>query len=608
MRQVIIFLITLCLGLYSSSGFAQGNINRIEYFFDTDPGFGNGTSVTIATPAVNINSLGFNANVATLSNGMHTMYVRSRSAGGSWSVTTATVIAKVQPLFTNASAVTNITKAEYFYDTDPGFGNGTNIPLSASTNISSMVFNANVSPLTNGMHTLYVRTKDATGWSITAQLLFAKVQPLMTNPNAVANIVKMEYFYDVDPGFGNGADIPIAAASNISSMVVNADVSSLSSGLHSLYIRTKDAQGKWSITSAMQFSKIRGIAPNPHNVSNINTAEYFFDADPGYGNGVNIPVTAGTDVSSLVFNANVTALANGMHTLYVRTRDVQGQWSKVNYFSFAKVQPLLANPHTNSNITRIEYFVDTDPGVGNGVPVSFTSGQDVSSVTFNVNMALISNDNHKLYIRARNAQGKWSITNVHSFLGGTAPLAIKLVSFEARLLQDQTVLLEWIVEQEHNVASYLIERSSDAETWSYVGEQQPVSSSNAARHHYQLEDKEPGTGIAYYRLTETDLEGNKTQAPIRFVRIDKGNGTVASVYPNPNSGAIVHVSSDLFATGEVVVSVIGADGKIHMSQKVHDVSTRVYSLTELNLAAGNYFVNLQGKNRAESLKLQVTGR
>ena len=343
--------------------YGQTNITQVEYFFDNDPGFGNATAVTVTAPAPDIASLAFNANVAPLGNGMHTLFVRSRDANGKWSITNSMSVAKVQGVFANPHASVNVVKAEYFYDTDPGFGAGTDIPITAAANISSLVFNANVAALSGGVHTLFVRTKDASGqWSITNNVVFAKAQGPSSNPHALTNIVKAEYFYDSDPGNGNGVNVPITPATDISSLVFNANVASLSGGMHTLYFRTQDAQGKWSIVNSYPFAKVQSLSANPHTASNIVKVEYFYDTDPGFGNGTDVPVTAALDINGFVFNANVTSLSTGLHSIYVRTRDAQGKWSLTHNIHFSRIQGLNGNPHSLTNITKAEYFYNSDPG------------------------------------------------------------------------------------------------------------------------------------------------------------------------------------------------------------------------------------------------------
>src|SRR5262245_51798019 len=67
------------------------------------------------------------------------------------------------------------------------------------------------------------------------------------------NLTRAEYFFDSDPGFGNGIAISIPTASVISNANSSADISSLSPGIHQLFIRVKDASGNWSITNRTFF-------------------------------------------------------------------------------------------------------------------------------------------------------------------------------------------------------------------------------------------------------------------------------------------------------------------------------------------------------------------
>ena len=76
-------IIAYCL-LITMTGYSQ-SITRAEYFLDTDPGVGNATDLTVASPGVNVN---FNFNVSTnsLSAGFHILGFRIRESGtGFWS-------------------------------------------------------------------------------------------------------------------------------------------------------------------------------------------------------------------------------------------------------------------------------------------------------------------------------------------------------------------------------------------------------------------------------------------------------------------------------------------------------------------------------------------
>lgn len=63
----------------------------------------------------------------------------------------------------------------------------------------------------------------------------------------------------------------------------------------------------------------------------------------------------------------------------------------------------------DTSINRLEYFIDTDPGVGNATSINIPSSADVS-FPFTVDLTSYSIGYHKLYIRTRDNLGRWSLT------------------------------------------------------------------------------------------------------------------------------------------------------------------------------------------------------
>lgn len=68
-------------------------------------------------------------------------------------------------------------------------------------------------------------------------------------------------------------------------------------------------------------------------------------------------------------------------------------------------------------ITRLEYFVDADPGFGNGTQVELTPGASVS-VDLAALVGPVEHGNHCLYIRARNSEGDWGLPACRQFSDG----------------------------------------------------------------------------------------------------------------------------------------------------------------------------------------------
>ncbi len=145
------------------------------------------------------------------------------------------------------------------------------------------------------------------------------------------NINKIEYFIDTEPGYGSGVNVPFTAAASVTDLTFSVPITSVSDGFHTLYVRSRDANSKWSVVQARPFYKVPASALTVPNLSRI---EYFVDTDPGYGSASNVPFTAGTSVTDLAFNVDVSALAQGAHKLYVRSKDANNKWSVIQIKDF----------------------------------------------------------------------------------------------------------------------------------------------------------------------------------------------------------------------------------------------------------------------------------
>ncbi len=295
-------------------------------------------------------------------------------------------------------AQNNISQAEYFYDSNRVFGSGIPITVSSPAQDVTLSFTASLVGLSNGLHILYVRAKNDSGWTLSYSKTFLKEAVTVS-----ANIAKAEYFFDTDPGFGNGFDIPFPAAPD-TTQNFTADLSGLTNGLHILFVRVRDVNGSWSLSYSKTFLREAVSAS-----ANINKAEYFFDTDPGFGNGSNIPISPSQSPDTS-FTADLSALTNGLHILFVRVRDVNGSWS----LSYSKTF-LREAVSTSANIAKAEYFFDTDPGFGAGTNIPISSSADITS-NFTADLTGLTNGLHILFVRSRDVNGSWSLSYSKPFL------------------------------------------------------------------------------------------------------------------------------------------------------------------------------------------------
>jgi CARDB/Secretion system C-terminal sorting domain len=301
-----------------------------------------------------------------------------------------------------ANAQNNINRVEYFFDADPGFGLATSIPITANTNITDQIHSIDISAVSNGFHSFFIRSRDDSGsWSLSVSSIVFRAN---FGASSNAPIVKAEYFFDADPGFGNATPISLSSSNNISDVILAVDISTVSNGFHSFYIRSQDANGVWSLTNTQSIFK----AGSTSAIQNIVATEYFFDTDPGFGNGNAIAFTPSTNVADQILAINIAPLSNGFHSFFIRSKDANGNWSLTNSSAIFKT----SNGSAISNITKAEFFVDTDPGFGNATNIPITAGLNISNyVATVVNPHTLSAGVHNFFLRTQDANGIWSLSN-----------------------------------------------------------------------------------------------------------------------------------------------------------------------------------------------------
>jgi hypothetical protein len=214
-------------------------------------------------------------------------------------------------------------------------------------------------------------------------------------------VTQVEYAYDVDLGVAKNTVINVNPQQADVNFAFTIPSTGLTPGYHKLYLRTKNSDGHWSQTS------IRLVdVPFPSNLYIINRGEYFFDIDPGFGNATPITISPQQDVILQNFTAATASLTPGYHKLYIRVRDGLGNWT---HTMFRNVD--IMNTLSIGSIERIEYFLNTDPGVGNAGGTIVSNPQSDGSFTITIPQNQLQNGLDTLYFRVKdNGEKNWSLT------------------------------------------------------------------------------------------------------------------------------------------------------------------------------------------------------
>jgi hypothetical protein len=314
---------------FSTTAAAQPDVSRVEWYLDHDPGYGKATALAI-TPAQNLSGLSFNIDLGPLAQGVHIVGVRSKDVNGAWSHDNKWLF--VKPYSSAAVTQPVVNRVEWYLDNDPGYGKANPLNISSGTDISGISFNIDMVPLTQGVHIVGVRSKDANGaWSHDNKWLFVK--PYSSAAAILPNVSMVEWYLDTDPGYGKATGLAVSPAQNHSGLVFNIDLGPLAQGVHIVGVRSRDANGSWSLDNKWIFLKPYAAGSNIP-VPQIVKMEYFIDVDPGYGKASPISITPGNDIGMLIFNANISNVTYGPHKLGIRSLDANGSWSLDNKVDF----------------------------------------------------------------------------------------------------------------------------------------------------------------------------------------------------------------------------------------------------------------------------------
>jgi PKD repeat protein len=321
------------------------------------------------------------------------------------------LITTALPAFTQP----NITAMEYYVDNDLGFGLGTPISITTGSLVDIPLTTVAASALPAGFHTLGVRAKNALGvWGFAERRQFYIPAPVtITNP-IPADINAMEYYVDVDPGYGAGIAIVVTTGSLVDLPNEIIAASALPTGFHTLGIRTKNTDGIWGFAEKRQFYIPPAVTLTNPIPSDIQTLEYFFDVDPGFGNATAISITTGQliDINQLI----PETLTTGFHFISIRAMNTDGTWG-LSEKRPVYIPPAGTTGSTAADITKIEYYFDgTDPGIGNAIDLPITPGQliDLNPALVPTSPTLIDGP-HFITFRAMNANNVWGLAEIDTF-------------------------------------------------------------------------------------------------------------------------------------------------------------------------------------------------
>ncbi|MEM9931471.1 MAG: T9SS type A sorting domain-containing protein, partial [Bacteroidota bacterium] len=160
-------------------------------------------------------------------------------------------------------------------------------------------------------------------------------------------------------------------------------------------------------------------------------------------------------------------------------------------------------------------------------------------------------------------------------------LPVSWLSFGAHAGAKQ-VKVQWETTEEPDNAGFHVERSVDGSNWSVIGQ---VAARAGANQFYSYPDLQPLRGTSYYRLRQTDYDGQISYSPVATVNFLADNNI--HLFPNPATDLIkVQLPEDGVVLG--LRNVAGQIAPVRFQGQEGQLTAHIGALP-----AGIYFLQVQ---------------
>ena len=190
----------------------------------------------------------------------------------------------------------------------------------------------------------------------------------------------------------------------------------------------------------------------------------------------------------------------------------------------------------------------------------------------------------------------WTLAN------SASPLPIQLTSFTAEC-QNYSALLQWTVASQTNNDHFTIERTSDGTNYTTVAVVKGAgNSSNAVT--YSAVDDNPLTGISYYRISQTDYDGNTTNLKTVVYQPCENDATENAFVFNSTS---INVQINSLINDNYTITLLSVIGQpVYTETRSVTVGNNTFILNT-NISDGIYILNIKN-DKVNYIKRLFIGR
>lgn len=167
---------------------------------------------------------------------------------------------------------------------------------------------------------------------------------------------------------------------------------------------------------------------------------------------------------------------------------------------------------------------------------------------------------------------------------------VEWLSFTGEEMGEQ-VRLNWETGEEINNEKFEVLRSPDRQTFEVIGE---VPAGGSSKHSYRFVDRQPLSGVNFYRLKQVDFDGTFSYSSTIEVNVGLGAALeLVGAYPNPTNG-LFSFELLLPKAGEVDVRMLNPTGQeVWTTTEVRPAGQVKIETDVSRLSSGLYFYELR---------------
>jgi hypothetical protein len=164
-------------------------------------------------------------------------------------------------------------------------------------------------------------------------------------------------------------------------------------------------------------------------------------------------------------------------------------------------------------------------------------------------------------------------------------LPVTWLDFRCEATQEGPTHLRWRTASENNTRAFIVERSTEGQSYQSIGEVPAAGYSQTVRS-YAFADPQPMASGAYYRVRMEDMNGNSSYSDVCNSKAGAVNNPAPlKVFPNPTDGGLYMIALEpernfmwevFSATGQRVAMGNSKDGQANA--RLHHLSEGIYQL------------------------------